>query len=138
MGRSIRVTNELRGGLLVRQSSYLQKETGMANVKLTRRAVLGYGVQLSGVGVVIGALSACDNAKKKVVACADPNSLSDAENSLRKDRHYVEQSPDPTKTCSGCGFFKLDEDAGGCGRCEIFQGPANPKGHCDSWAAKQS
>jgi hypothetical protein len=109
----------------------------MADNKFTRRAVLRHGVQWPAAGMALWALSACGDGRKAVVACADPNSLSVAENGLRKDRHYVEESPDPTKTCSGCGFFKLDEGGGACGRCEIFQGPANAKGHCDSWAAKQ-
>jgi hypothetical protein len=46
-------------------------------------------------------------------------------------------APDPKMTCSACGFFEADaKDAAACGNCKIFNGPANPKGHCDSWSAK--
>jgi hypothetical protein len=50
----------------------------------------------------------------------------------------VEQSADPAKACAGCQFFTAAEDGGGCGHCQIFNGAANPRGHCDSWAAKQA
>ena len=62
--------------------------------------------------------------------CADPS------DSLRSSLHYAEASPDAQKTCSACGFFTPGSDAAACGNCNIFSGPANPKGHCDSWSAK--
>jgi hypothetical protein len=62
-------------------------------------------------------------------ACADP------EDGLRASLHYAEVSPDKAKTCAACGFFDADGE-NGCGNCKIFNGPTNPKGHCDSWAAK--
>lgn len=61
-------------------------------------------------------------------ACADPA------DSLRASLHYVETFTDATKDCAACGFFEAAGD--GCGNCKIFSGPANPKGHCDSWSAK--
>jgi hypothetical protein len=54
--------------------------------------------------------------------------------SLRDSLNYVEQSPDPSKSCTACSFFEAAGD--GCGTCHIFSGPANPHGHCDSWGAK--
>jgi hypothetical protein len=107
----------------------------MTDPKFTRRSVLRQGIQLPAAGVALFALSACGEDKPKVAACADPNQLSVAENSLRKAGHYVEQSPDPAKTCAGCGFFAAGEKPP-CGKCEIFQGPVNAAGHCDSFAAK--
>jgi hypothetical protein len=62
-------------------------------------------------------------------ACADP------EDSLRASLHYAEAAPDPQKTCGGCGFF-TPAAGSDCGNCKIFNGPANAKGHCDSWSAK--
>jgi len=62
-------------------------------------------------------------------ACADPT------DSLRASLHYAEMGPDATMTCSLCGFFDADGTKT-CGNCKIFNGPANVKGHCDSWAAK--
>jgi hypothetical protein len=106
--------------------------------KVTRRAVLRQGLQWPAVGLAFSVLNACDSGKTKVAICADPNALSATENALRMDRHYVEQSTDPAKACLGCGFFKSVEGGGACGECAIFQGPANAKGHCDSWAAKHT
>lgn len=107
----------------------------MTDPKITRRSVLRQGIQLPAAGVALYALSACGESKPKVAACADPNQLSVSENSLRKAGHYVEQAPDPAKNCAGCGFFAMG-DKPPCGKCEIFQGPVNSAGHCDSWAAK--
>ena len=109
----------------------------MNDQKLSRRSVLGKGAALPIAGAAVFALSACGEDKPKVQACADPNSLSMAENSLRQSGHYTEKSPDAAKTCSVCSFFKAG-DSGPCGKCEIFQGPVNSAGHCDSWAKKEA
>ncbi len=77
----------------------------------------------------MGALGLFAKAVLAAEACADPT------DSLRASLHYAEMSPDPTKSCSECGFFDADGE-NGCGSCKIFNGPTNPKGHCDSWAAK--
>ena len=106
----------------------------MTDPKFTRRSLLRTGVQLSAAGVALTALNACGEDKPKGTVCADPNALSVAENSLRKASHYVEQAPDPAKNCSGCAFFHAETAP--CGKCELFQGPVNQAGHCDSWAAK--
>ena len=66
--------------------------------------------------------------------CADPAKLDDGQKSLRDSLNYVEQSPDPSKTCKDCGFFQPASD--GCGSCQIFSGPANANGRCDSWGPK--
>jgi hypothetical protein len=50
--------------------------------------------------------------------------------------HYTEKSPDPSKSCSGCRYFATGAEPTACGACEIFNGPANPKGRCDDWAAR--
>jgi hypothetical protein len=68
-------------------------------------------------------------AKAATEACADPA------DSLRASLHYAEMGPDAKATCSTCGFFEADGDKA-CGSCKIFNGPANAKGHCDSWSAK--
>jgi hypothetical protein len=63
--------------------------------------------------------------------CADPD------DSLRSSLHYTEASTDAQKICAACGFFTPGSGGGAaCGNCNIFSGPANPKGHCDSWSAK--
>jgi hypothetical protein len=87
------------------------------------------GLLVAGVVVLTSARTV---AADKV--CADPTKLDDGQKSLRNSLNYVEQSPDPSKTCSGCSFFQAAGD--GCGACQIFSGPANDNGHCDSWGAK--
>ena len=109
----------------------------MTDSKLSRRTVLEQGVRLPIAGAAVFALSACGDDGPKVAACADPNVLSMAENSLRQSAHYVEKSPDAAKTCAVCSFFTAGEPPP-CGKCEIFQGPVNAGGHCDSWAKKEA
>lgn len=90
----------------------------------SRRGMLAGGIRL----VPALALMPLTARSAAAAACADPN------DSLRSSLHYVEASPDAQKTCSACAFFT--PDAGDCGNCKIFSGPANVKGHCDSWSAK--
>jgi hypothetical protein len=67
-------------------------------------------------------------------SCADPATMDGSQRSARDSLHYSENSADPAKTCSACGFFQ--PAAPPCGSCMIFNGPANAKGHCDSWNPK--
>ncbi len=109
----------------------------MNDQKFSRRSVLNQSVRLPIAGAAVFALSACGEGgdKPKALVCADPNSLSMAENSLRQSGHYVEKAPEADKNCSVCSFFTMGEKPP-CGKCEIFQGPVNAGGHCDSWAKK--
>lgn len=94
----------------------------------SRRVVLSGGARFL---LALGLLPLAARKALAAEACAD------AESGLRVPLHYVEASPDPAKTCSGCSFFKADgADTPACGMCQIFNGPANPKGHCDSWSKK--
>lgn len=104
----------------------------------SRRDVLNRGLKVSAVGVAAVVLANCDQGGPKVEACAGPNNLTFSENSLRQASHYVEQSPHADKKCNGCGFYTGPEGGGACGKCEIFLGPVNEQGHCDSWAAKKA
>src|SRR4029077_14919258 len=63
--------------------------------------------------------------EKRDLVCAKPSALSQAENRQRRLDNYTEQSVDPSKTCSGCGFFTAGADPFACGKCQIFKGPAN-------------
>jgi hypothetical protein len=74
--------------------------------------------------------------RDKDLVCANPGALSHDENRQRKLDNYTEKSLDPRKTCSGCRFFISGAEPTTCGKCEIFNGPANPKGKCDDWAAR--
>jgi hypothetical protein len=81
-------------------------------------------------------ISAGHGKNKKNFDCANPSTLSEAENRQRKLDNYTEKSPDPSKTCSDCRFFAAGAEPTACGKCEIFNGPANPKGKCDDWTAR--
>jgi len=74
--------------------------------------------------------------QKQDLVCAKPSALSRADKQQRKLDNYTEKSLDPGKICSGCRFFTSGAAATACGNCEIFNGPANPKGKCDDWAAR--
>lgn len=66
--------------------------------------------------------------------CADPKQMDSGQSSIRESLKYTEHSADAKSTCSNCQFFEAK--GAGCGHCMIFMGPANPKGHCDSWSLK--
>ncbi|WP_439102989.1 high-potential iron-sulfur protein [Congregibacter sp.] len=105
---------------------------------MSRRAVLLRALQLPLAGSVLLGLSACDaggDAREGVaLVCADPDTMTSAQESVRRTLRYSEQSPDSNKACSGCAFFSAAQ--GGCGSCSIFDGNVvNPAGHCDSWSA---
>jgi uncharacterized paraquat-inducible protein A len=88
------------------------------------------------VAVATGGISVAQGTERDDLVCAKPSTLSDAEKQQRKLDNYTEKSPDPGKTCSGCQFFTPAAAATACGRCAIFNGPANPKGKCDDWAPR--
>jgi hypothetical protein len=93
---------------------------------ISRRGLLRASLQvtLAGTMATAGIAAAADQ------ACAD----SKMDSGLASSLHYTESAPDPTKSCSGCGFFTAG--SGGCGACQIFNSTVNSKGHCDSWAMK--
>jgi hypothetical protein len=99
-----------------------------------RRRTLGRLIACLIAGTTTWASAGNGKAKKHLV-CADPNALSQADNRQRELDNYTERSPDPSKTCSRCGFFTAGAEPAACGRCQIFNGPANPKGKCDDWVA---
>jgi hypothetical protein len=74
--------------------------------------------------------------KEQDLVCARPGALSEAEKQQRKLDNYTEKSPDPGKTCSACRFFTPGAGATACGKCALFNGPANPRGKCDDWTAR--
>ncbi len=103
----------------------------------SRRSFLVSGLKLSAAGAAVAAFSACGSKPAASTACADTSNLTASEQSLRQSMNYAEQAPDSAKSCSGCSFFTPGAAGAACGSCEIFTGgPANPGGHCDSWAAK--
>ena len=109
--------------IATRKSDGAQAGKDLSAVGLARRQLL------QKAGLMLGALTMASGAS--AAACSSPD---DNDSSLRKSLHYVESSPNPDQHCSGCSFFSASQ--GSCGRCMIFDGPANINGHCDSWAAR--
>jgi hypothetical protein len=98
---------------------------------ISRRGLFQTAFPVAAAGVVLGSSARAFAAD---AVCADPAKMDDGQKSLRTSLNYVEIFSDASKTCKDCGFFAAT--AGGCGTCQIFSGPANPNGHCDSWGAK--
>lgn len=105
----------------------------MRSENVSRRRLLCQAGTLTTLGAMF-LLVAC---KKDTTAqaCSDQAATS-AEKALRDAQHYVDLSPDQSKTCSGCSFFAAADHSNTCGHCQIFNGAASPSGHCDAWAAK--
>jgi hypothetical protein len=99
-------------------------------ILISRRGLLQSSLQLTLAGTIAAAATGIAVADTAPASCADSTMDPGLANSL----HYSEKSPDPTKTCSGCGLFTAGKD--GCGACMIFSATVNAKGHCDSWSAK--
>jgi len=70
--------------------------------------------------------------------CSDLSGLSDAEKQQRKQMvkslNYVKESPKEKKNCANCQLYQQEKYSSGCGGCQLFPGPVNAKGYCDSWA----
>ncbi len=98
---------------------------------ISRRGLLQTALPVAAAGVVLGTSGIAFAAE---AVCADPAKKDEGTKRLRASLNYGEVFPDPKQTCNDCGFFAAT--SGGCGTCQIFNGPANAKGHCDSWGAK--
>ena len=57
----------------------------------------------------------------------------EASESLRASLNYTEIAANAKQACGRCVFFTA---GGSCGNCSIMSDTVNPKGHCESWAAK--
>ena len=90
----------------------------------SRRSVVKLGAQVPVVAATAGLLTACG--EEEVVLCANPNSLSFSENSIRQANNYTESSPYADKNCLNCAFFTAEhagEDGAvpNCGDCSILK-----------------
>ncbi len=100
----------------------------------TRRQLLAQAARLVLVAAPTGLGLGCSGSE----SCIDPDLLTTSETSLRAALHFTERSPGgPEKECAGCAFYTAgSQDAQHCGSCQILQGPANPRGYCDSWSPR--
>jgi hypothetical protein len=97
-------------------------------MRMTRRGWLQSGLQVT-VAAAMASVAA------QTLAQGDKSCLDGKINDgLAKSLNFTEHSTTPNQTCSNGGLFS--GDAASCGQCQIFSATVNPKGHCDSWAAK--
>jgi hypothetical protein len=102
---------------------------------LSRREILRGSVHLAIIGSVSMVLGGCS---KTPLECTDISALDAADRQLRESLEYQDQSPlGKDKSCQSCEFFK-PAGRNECGSCTLIQGPINPAGYCNSWAAKQA
>ena len=104
--------------------------------KITRRAALRHGMQLSlGGGMLLG-LAACGESGNQQSVCNEPGQLSDSDRNTRRSLGYTDVSPNPGEVCGGCQYFTAQGSGGGCGACQFLPGQVSSEGRCDSWSAK--
>lgn len=113
------------------------------NRVISRRTIVKLGVQVPLAATAMSMLTACGEGGEDIALCADPNSLSFGENSIRQANNYTEVSPIPDNTCLNCAFFTPeaagpDGEVPNCGDCSIFEGLAGKNGYCDSWSTKDT
>jgi hypothetical protein len=97
--------------------------------RMTRRGLLRSGLQVTLAGAVVSVSAAARAQGEK--SCLDGK----MNEGLATALNFTEHSTAPNQTCGNCGLF--DGDGSACGQCQIFSCTVNPKGHCDSWAAKK-
>ena len=108
------------------------------NNKLTRRKFVVRSIQVPLGGALALGLQSCggggENTTTQQTVCADPETMSSSEASMRTSLSYTPNSPDSAQNCAGCAYFK-----GGtaeCGACDLLAGgQVNASGRCDSWAS---
>lgn len=107
------------------------------NKEVSRRTLIARGVQLSLGGALVPVLASCgqESGGEKAVVCADPETMSTAEASMRASLGYTSASPDPSESCADCTYFTAGD--GGCGACTLLGGaPVNASGRCNSWSVR--
>jgi hypothetical protein len=104
---------------------------------ISRRTLIARGVNISLGSALVPVLASCggDGGGEKAVACADPETMSAAESSMRASLGYTADSPNPSETCADCTYFTAGE--GACGACTLLGGAqVNGSGRCNSWSVR--
>ncbi len=121
-------------GLGRRRFAVPSLDLGSRRMSWTRRQLLAQAAKLVLVAAPLGLGLGCRGS----ASCIDPDLLTTSDASLRASLNFTDHSPiGPEKDCLGCAFFHaVSQDSGDCGRCEIIQGPVNPRGYCVSWSPR--
>jgi hypothetical protein len=96
--------------------------------KPARREIIRRGVQILSAFPLLRLIAGGAEAAE---SCSDSSS-----GALRESLHYSDAAQNPAQSCNACGFFSPAPDKPSCGNCMIMSDHVNPKGHCDSWAAR--
>lgn len=70
--------------------------------------------------------------------CNDLSGVDAADIKQRESLAYVAKSTDPEKNCGNCRFYQEGNQPNGCGGCQLFKGPVNLEGNCNSWFKKDA
>jgi hypothetical protein len=92
----------------------------------------GGGDSASGEGAATGTNAAASAAAAD--PCADLSGLTANEIALRDTFGYVPRSDDPEVHCSVCEFWEAPTAGAACGGCQLFAGPVEPEGSCNSFS----
>lgn len=106
------------------------------NNKLTRRSLILRSVQIALGGALAHGLSSCGGESETATqtVCADPETMSASEASMRASLGYTPNSSDPAQNCAGCAYFTAD--TGACGACDLLGGAqVSGTGRCNSWSS---
>lgn len=113
----------------------------MAMERLGRREFLVRAMQLGAAAAAAPALVSlvgCGGGGSKQQSCTDTLGLQPAEIRMRTSLGYNDISPDATKACDLCALYTEPAEGQYCGGCTLMKGPINPKGTCNSFAAKEA
>lgn len=107
---------------------------------ISRKEFLKKSLGLMGTVIAVPSLlSSCGDGKKELAAdaCDDLSGLSESEIKKREELKYVAKTPDTTKNCVNCRFWKAPAQEGECGGCQLFAGKVHPNGYCQSWFTQE-
>ncbi|MCB9594400.1 MAG: high-potential iron-sulfur protein [Sandaracinaceae bacterium] len=108
----------------------------MQKNQIGRRGVMKRALTVLGAAAVAPQLlAACGGEEAAGLSCTDTSGLAAAAVTTRESQAYADSSSDPNKKCSACNFFTAGQ-ANQCGSCSVIQGPINPNGTCNLWAAR--
>ena len=106
----------------------------MSDSKIGRRAAARRALTVLGAAALApSVLIGCGEEGGGGLSCNDTSGLEPAQVTTRESQHYADTAPAADK-CSNCRFFTAGQ-AGQCGSCSVIQGPINPNGNCDLFAA---
>lgn len=112
--------------------------TAIRKRAVARREFITKGARLGFAAGLAMFHAGCGGTEPSVFTCTDTSGLTPSELKARDALKYVEQSPDPSKTCKNCQLFVKPEQPARCGGCTLAKGPYHPDGYCIAWVGLTS